>query len=115
MSIINIIAYAIHVISVIAILSLLILQWDKSPKKLNAGVLHAGISALIAGLVMVGIHDNIEPEEPLSNTKIGIKFLILLTLLAIGYRNIKKPELSKNVWMIMIGLTVTNIVIASVL
>jgi hypothetical protein len=33
--------------------------------------------------------------------------------LALGYKNVKKPELSKNVWLTMIGLTVFNIVIAS--
>jgi hypothetical protein len=33
--------------------------------------------------------------------------------LALGYKNLKKPELSKNVWLTMIGLTVFNIIIAS--
>jgi hypothetical protein len=27
--------------------------------------------------------------------------------------NLKKPELPKNVWLTMLGLTITNIVIAS--
>jgi hypothetical protein len=75
--------------------------------------LHAGLAALIAGVVMVGLHESVKPDEELNHTKVGIKFLILIVILALGYKNVKKPELPKNVWLAMIGLTVFNIVIAS--
>ena len=105
--------YVIHLLSVIGILVLLLLQWNKSPRKLNPGVLHAGLTALIAGVVMVGLHDSVKPDEPLNHTKVGIKFLVLVVILALGYKNVKKPELPKNVWLTMTGLTVLNIIIAS--
>ena len=63
---------------------LLFLQWNKSPRKLNPGVLHAGLTALVAGLVMVGLHNNVKPDEELSHVKVGIKFLILVVILALG-------------------------------
>ena len=107
------IMYVIHLLSVIGILVLLLLQWNKSPRKLNPGVLHAGLAALIAGVVMVGLHESVKPDEELNHTKVGIKFLVLIVILALGYKNVKKPELPKNVWLAMIGLTVLNIVIAS--
>jgi hypothetical protein len=113
MSAINTVVYLIHILSVIAILALLLHQWNKSPRKLNPGVLHAGLSALIAGAVMVGLHDSVKPDEPLNHTKVGIKFLVLIVILALGYKNVKKPELPKNVWLAMIGLTIFNILIAS--
>ena len=113
MSAINTVMYLIHILSVIGILVLLLLQWNKKPRKLNPGVLHAGLTALIAGIVMVGLHDSVNPDEPLNHTKVGIKFLVLVVILALGYKNVKKPELSKNVWLTMLGLTVLNIVIAS--
>jgi hypothetical protein len=113
MSAINIVMYVIHLLSVIGILVLLLLQWNKSPRKLNPGVLHAGLTALIAGVVMVGLHDSVKPDEELNHTKVGIKFLVLVVILALGYKNVKKPELPKNVWLTMTGLTVLNIIIAS--
>ncbi len=113
MSAINTVAYVIHLLSVLGILVLLLLQLKKSPRTLNPGVLHAGLTALVAGLVMVGLHESLEPNEPLNHVKVGIKFVILVVILALGYKNVKKPELSKNVWLMMIGLTVTNIAIAS--
>jgi hypothetical protein len=113
MSAINTVVYLIHILSVIGILTLLLLQWNKSPRKLNPGVLHAGLTALIAGAVMVGLHNSVKPDEELNHTKVGIKLVVLIVILALGYKNVKKPELSKNVWLTMIGLTIFNIVIAS--
>ncbi len=105
--------YVIHLLSVIGILVLLLLQWNKNPRKLNPGVLHAGLTALIAGIVMVGLHDSVKPDEELNHTKVGIKLLFLIVILALGYKNVKKPVLPKNVWLTMTGLTVLNIFIAS--
>lgn len=105
--------YVIHLLSVLGILVLLLLQWNKNPRKLNPGVLHAGLTALIAGVVMVGLHNSVKPDEELNHTKVGIKLLVLIVILALGYKNVKKPELPKNIWLTMTGLTVLNIVIAS--
>jgi len=113
MSAINTVVYLIHILSVIGILTLLLLQWNKNPRKLHPGVLHAGLTALIAGVAMVGMHDSVKPDEPLNHTKVGIKLVVLIVILALGYKNVKKPQLSKSVWLTMIGLTIFNIVIAS--
>ena len=112
MSAINTVAYVIHLLSVIGILVLLLLQWNKSPRKLNPGVLHAGLTALVVGIVLVGLHNNVKPDEELNHIKVGIKFIFLLIILVLGYVNVKKPVLPKNIWLTMLGLTITNIVIA---
>ena len=113
MSDINTVLYVVHILCVIAILSLLLHQWNKSPRKFNPGILHAGLTALIAGVAMVGMWGTVHPEETLNHTKVGVKLLILIVILAIGYRNVKKPVLAKNTWLLLIGLTTTNILIAS--
>ena len=114
MSAINTVLYVIHILCVIAILSLLLHQWNKDPRKFNPGILHAGLTALVAGLAMVGMWTSVHPEETLNHTKIGIKLLILITILILGYKNVKKPVLAKNTWLLLVGLTVTNILIASI-
>jgi hypothetical protein len=55
----------------------------------------------------------VKPDEELNHIKVGVKFIILLVILVLGYTNVKKQELTKNVWVTMLGLTITNIVIAS--
>lgn len=108
------IAYIAHMLAIAGILGLLLHQWNKSPRKLSAGVMHSAATALLAGLVMVGTYSSAKPDETLDHTKVGIKLLVVLAILVISYMNAKKSELKKNVWLTVIGLTVLNILIATV-
>ena len=108
------IAYIAHMLAIAGILVLLLLQINKSPRKLSKGVIHSAATALLAGLVLVGTYSSAKPDETLDHTKVGIKLLVVLAILVIGYINVKKSELKKNVWLTLIGLTVLNILIATV-
>ena len=107
------IAYIAHMLAIAGILGLLLHQWKKSPRKLSPGVLHSAATALVAGLVMVGMFSSAKPDETLNHTKVGIKLVIVLVILVISYLNLKKPELKKNIWLTLIGLTLLNIIIAT--
>ena len=105
-------------LSILGILVLLLLQWNKTPRKLNPGVLHSALSALVAGVALVGIRHSLNAtnatEWPLfDNTKIAVKLGIVLIILVIGYRNLKKPVLEKKTWLALLGLTLSNILIAT--
>jgi hypothetical protein len=76
-------------------------------------VLHASLTALIAGVILVGLHNSVKPDESLNHGVVGVKFLVLLVILVLGLLNLKKPELSRNLWLTMLGLTIFNVVIAS--
>jgi hypothetical protein len=52
--------------------------------------------------------------EAVDHAQVGIKLVILLTVLILGYRAKRKENLSKNTWLAMVQLTVTAIVIAVV-
>lgn len=106
------IALGVHIVSILGILGLLLSQVQKSPRKLSPGVIHASLLALVAGIVMVGILPQVEPEEAVNHTKIGIKSIVLTAILFLGYKNVKKDVLKTWVWAIMLGLTVLNIIIA---
>ena len=106
------IAYIVHMLAILGILGLLLHQFNKSPRKLSPGVLHSAATALVAGLVLVGAYASAKPEESLNHTKVGVKLLVVLAILVISYLNLKKPELKKNIWLALIGLTLANILIA---
>jgi uncharacterized membrane protein YadS len=108
------IAYIVHMLAILGILVLLLLQFNKSPRKLSKGVIHSAATALLAGLVLVGTYSSAKPEETLDHTKVGIKLLVVLAILVISYINAKKSELKKSIWLTLIGLTVLNILIAIV-
>lgn len=114
---VNDIALWVHILSVIGLLVLLLLQISKSPRRIIPGVLHIGLTALVAGLVMVGVRTPLHTQNPdkwplLNNGWVGIKFAILIVILILGYLNMKKTAVKNSVWSAMIALTVANIAIA---
>ena len=106
------VALGIHILSILGSLGLLLSQVQKSPRKLNPGIIHAGLSALVAGIVMVGFWSQANPDEELNHGKIGVKTLVLAAILFLGYANVKKTSVKTWVWATMLGLTVLNIIIA---
>jgi peptidoglycan/LPS O-acetylase OafA/YrhL len=108
------IAYIVHMLAIAGILVLLLLQWNKNPRKLSGGVMHSAATALLAGLVLVGTYSSAKPDETLDHTKVGIKLVIVLVILVLSYIHSKKSELKKSIWLTLLGLTVLNILIATV-
>ena len=108
------IAYIAHMLAIAGILVLLLLQINKSPRKLSVGVIHSAATALLAGLVLVGTYSSAKPDETLDHTKVGVKLLVVLAILVISFINVKKSELKKSTWLTLIGLTLLNILIATV-
>lgn len=114
---VNDIALLIHILSVLGIMVLLLMQVKKSPRRIHPSVFHSALTALVAGLVMVGIrtplHDqNVDKWPLLNNAWVGTKFLILLVILVLVYQNFKKPEVKNSMWAALVALTSANILIA---
>ncbi len=117
LSVINTVLYVIHIASVVGIFSLLLVSWKQSPRKLSPGVLHTAAAALITGVALVGLRYSLNASDavqwPLfNNTKIAIKLGIVLVLLIVAYKNVKKPELSKLTWLVLLDLVTINLLIA---
>lgn len=100
----------IHVASVLGMLVLLLTQTAKPEKVLSKGFMHAAMTALVAGFALVGINSAL--DEQISHTKVGIKFLVLIVIMILGYQNQNKPKLANPIWATLLGLTVLNVLIA---
>jgi hypothetical protein len=111
MKIAFLIAFAVHMLSIIGVITLLIISYKKSPRALNPGVLHSAATALLAGIVMVGTWSAAHDAE-INHTKIGIKFLVVLAILAIGYNSLRTKIFTQKTFVVMLGLTITNILLA---
>ena len=107
----------IHIVAIAAIVILLLMQAWKTKRVVPKGLVHAGVTALIAGLAMVVIrsvqhHDNPAKYGNYSFGTLTAKFIILIIILAIAFKNAKAESISKSTWLIMLGLTVINIGLA---
>ena len=110
MEIAKIIFLLVHVASVLGMLVLLLMQTSKTDKVLPKGFMHAALTALVAGFALIGIDSAL--NEEISHLKAGIKFLVLIVIMLLGYMNQSKTKLSNLVWGTMLGLTVFNVFIA---
>jgi hypothetical protein len=100
----------LHVASVLGMLVLLLMQTSKAEKVLPKGFMHAALTALVAGFALIGIDTSLDDE--ISHGKVGVKFLVLIIIMLLGYKNQNKAKLSTAVWATMLGLTVLNVFIA---
>ena len=105
------VAFGIHLLSILGVLALLVISYKKTPRALNPGVLHSAATALIAGIVMVGTWSAAHETE-INHMKVGIKFLIVLAILVVGYNSLKKKIFTDRTFTVMLGLTITNILLA---
>ncbi|MFM1757601.1 MAG: hypothetical protein RL193_178 [Actinomycetota bacterium] len=100
----------IHVASVLGMLVLLLLQTSKPTKVIPKGFMHAALTALVAGFALVGINSSL--EDDVNHLKVGVKFLVLVAIMIAGYQNQHKAQISKGIWVTLLGLTVFNVFIA---
>jgi hypothetical protein len=106
----KIIFLLVHVASVLGMLVLLLMQTSKAEKVLPKGFMHAALTALVAGFALIGIDSALNDE--ISHLKVGVKFLVLMVIMILGYQNQRKLKLSNLIWGTMLGLTVFNVFIA---
>lgn len=110
MEIAKIIFLLVHVASVLGMLVLLLMQTSKAEKVLPKGFMHAALTALVAGFALIGIDSALNDE--ISHLKVGVKFLVLMVIMILGYQNQSKQKLSNLIWGTMLGLTMFNVFIA---
>ncbi|NBV66123.1 MAG: hypothetical protein EBR75_03435 [Actinobacteria bacterium] len=108
----------IHILSVLGGLVLLLTALPKPKKTIHVGFLHSMLTALVAGIALVGINTSLHASDPANydapdHGKVGIKFLVLLIILGLTIKNKKKSEVSTAVWAGLIGLTLANVFIAT--
>lgn len=87
--------------------------WIATMKKpgLYAGIPHAALTALVTGILMVGLSE-MNDGSP-NHMKIGIKLLITVAVVVLAFMAKKKGDDAPRSWITAIGaLTVVNIAIA---
>lgn len=117
MSAFNDLLLIVHVLSVLGVMVLLLMQIGKSPRVIPVGTLHAALTALVAGILLVGIRGNLHAKdavkwEEFDQSKIGIKFIILAIIIFLIIKYQKAAKVKTAIWLSLLGLTTANILIA---
>ena len=81
--------------------------------KIAAGVLHGALTALVTGIVMVGLAESGAVDENFSMAKFGVKLIIALVVTGLVVVGTRKPErVTRQLVGAIAGLTVVNVAIA---
>jgi len=109
---------AIHVICVAGIVVLLLMQAGKNPKKVPNGLTHLALTALVAGLALVGIRSGLHHDDPAkwgsyNNGTVALKLVVVIVILVVAFRNAKKESITNSTYWTLLLLTVANIGLAS--
>jgi len=109
---------AIHVICVAGIVVLLLMQAGKNPKKVPNGLTHLALTALVAGLALVGIRSGLHHDDPAkwgsyNNGTVALKLVVVIVILVVSFRNAKKESITNGTYWTLLLLTVANIGLAS--
>jgi hypothetical protein len=104
----------LHLLGTAGILVSLLL----SRKKLSPGIIHSALLSLVTGIALVGLRYPLVAADPMrweeiNNIKISIKFIILLVILFISFRNKNREQLNAAILPALTTLSVLNILIAS--
>ena len=91
----------------------------KTRTTIATGLVHSALTALVAGIALVGIRYPLHDSDPMKwplpdNAKITIKLLFVLIILALAFTNRKKETISSTIWSFIAALTIGNIIIAVV-
>jgi drug/metabolite transporter (DMT)-like permease len=107
----------IHILCVIAMVGLLLAQGGKNVKKMPKGFTHAALTAAVAGVVLVITESSLHKSHPASQHALNMgiiaaKFVVLLAILIVGFKNEKKESLANSQWWLLLGLIVVNLGLA---
>ena len=111
------ILFVIHILCVAGIVILLLMQAGKAIKVVPKGLTHLGLTALVAGIGMVGVrdaqhHQNATLYPTYNYGTLAAKLAILVIFLYVAFKNAKAESITRATWMTLLGLVVINIGLA---
>ncbi len=109
--------FVIHLLSIAGIVVLLLMQAGKDVKVVPKGLPHAGLTALVAGLVMVGVrqaqhHQNAVQYPSYNYGTLAAKLVVLAIFLFVAFKHAKATSITRATWVTLLGLVVINIGLA---
>ncbi|WP_062077287.1 hypothetical protein [Demequina globuliformis] len=114
MEIIKNLILAVHIIGVVALLGGVVYQikaWRAGTARILAPMMHGAWTMLVTGIILVGMQYPLGND--VNNTKISVKLIVLLAIVAIAFIHRKRETLSSWVLPALGLLTIANTIIAT--
>ena len=99
----------VHILGYAALLGGLLVQVRDETKTVNSLMRDGAGTAFLAGLLLVGVLENLGSPD---HAKIGVKFAIGLVILVLVMANLRKERITTGLWALLLLLTVANVCVA---
>ncbi len=100
----------LHLVGFASLFGGLFVQVKAEPRVVNNAVLHGALTALVTGLLLVGVLEG--SDETVNNVKIGVKLAVALVVTVLAVANRKKTSLPGGLYLGMMLLTLLNVGLA---
>ena len=100
----------IHLLGYAALFGGLLVQLRSPEKSVNSLMRDGAGVAFVAGLLLVGVLES--GDGDVNHAKVAVKGLIGLVILVLVMANLRKPQISKGLWALLLALTVANVCVA---
>ncbi len=78
--------------------------------ELSSGVWHGILTALVTGLLLVGVHEM--GDDPVNHAKVAVKLVVALAVAVLVWRGRRQESVTTGYLGAIAGLTVLNIAVA---
>lgn len=106
----------LHFLGMAGLVGGLIVGAFEKPLRIKKPALHSGLLVLLAGIFLIIVnsiqHASDSSIEMIDHSKVGVKLLVVVAILILGFKNLAKSEVSRKTYMTMLGLSLLNILIA---
>lgn len=100
----------IHLLGFAALLGGLLVQLSAPVKAVNSAMRDGAGTAVLAGIAAVGVLE--ADDADVNHTKIAVKLVIGVVVLALVMANVRKERISNAVFGTILGLTLVNLAVA---
>ncbi|QZY29877.1 hypothetical protein [Nocardioides coralli] len=100
----------VHVLGFAALTGGLLVQRGSSAKQVNAAMRDGSGTAVVAGLLLVGVLEAGDAE--VDHVKVAVKLVVGLVVLGLVMANLRKPTISQGLYLTLLALTTLNIAVA---
>ena len=112
MEILRLILLLLHILGFAALLGGLLVQAKEPVKRVNSLMRDGSGTAVVAGILLVGVIEGQTDPDANWHWKIGVKLVVGLVILALVMMNLRKERISQARWTTLLVLAVANIAVA---
>ena len=100
----------LHLIGMAAVVGGALVQIAAPPRRINAFILHGGLTQVVTGVLLVGVLE--ADDADVNHAKIGVKLAVALVIVALAWVYRAREQVANPVYFGILALALGNVAVA---